>query len=511
MTADPSAPEPPEVEPHRDPEPDEARLSRRQLMGGAAATGAALALPGAAEAKARAKKRGPTRRSADVVVVGAGLAGLVAARALRRAGKRVIVMEARGRAGGRCYSRELPGTGDVANLGATFVGPTQHRILGLAHELGIGPFPTYNTGRNVLFFNGRRDEYTGAIPPLSPVALIEVQKAISQLDAMARSVPLDAPWRAARAAEWDSQTFDTWKRSNIISSDGRKLLDLGSQAILSIEPRDVSLLFILFYIHSAGTLGELINTAGGAQETRIEGGTQKIADELAKRLNRKRVLLKTPVRRIVRRKRGGVDVVSDKVTVRAKRVIVAVPPTIAGRIRYEPGLPGIRDQLTQRVPMGSVTKTFAVYDTAFWREDGLTGQATSDTGTVRVTFDGSPRSGRPGVLLGFVDADDARALNQLSHRDRASAEVESYVRYFGPKAAEANMLFDYPWDNDRLAGGAPVGFTPPGVLLQFGPALRDPVGPIHWSGTETATVWNGYMDGAVQSGQRVAREVLAEL
>ena len=145
--------------------------------------------------------------------------------------------------------------------------------------------------------------------------------------------------------------------------------------------------------------------------------------------------------------------------------------------------------------MGSVTKTFAVFDTPFWRADGLSGQAASDTGPVRVTFDGSPRSGRPGVLLGFVDGDDARALNQLGDRDRARAEVESYVRYFGPKAANPTMTFDYPWDNDRLAGGAPIGFTPPGVLLRFGEALRRPVGPIHWSGSETATVWNGYMDG----------------
>ena len=485
-------------------------LSRRELLGGAAATGAAIALPGAAEAEA-ARRRRPRRRTADVVVVGAGLAGLVAARELRRAGKRVIVMEARGRIGGRCYSRAIPGASDVANLGATFVGPTQRRIAALARELGVGTFPTYNSGRNVLFFNGRRAEYTGAIPPVSPVALIEAQKAITQLDGMARTVPLNAPWRAPRAAEWDGQTFETWKLQNVLTPDGRKLLDLGIQAIFSIEPRDVSLLFILFYIHSAGTLGELINTAGGAQESRIEGGAQRVADELARRIGRKRILLRSPVRRIVRRRRGGVDVVSDRVTVRARRVIVAVAPAIAGRIRYEPGLPGIRDQLTQRMPMGSVTKTFAVYDTAFWREDGLTGQATSDSGPVRVTFDGSPRSGRPGVLLGFVDADDARALNQLGDRDRARAEVESYVRYFGPRAARPTMTFDYPWDNDRLAGGAPVGFTPPGVLLRFGEALRRPVGPIHWSGAETATVWNGYMDGAVQSGERVAREVLAEL
>ncbi|MGI9080900.1 MAG: flavin monoamine oxidase family protein [Thermoleophilaceae bacterium] len=336
-------------------ESEPGRLSRRELMGGAAA-GAALALPGAAEARRRRK---PRRRAADVVVVGAGLAGLVAARDLRRAGKRVIVMEARGRVGGRCYSRILAGASDVANLGATFVGPTQRRIIALARELGIAIMPTYNTGRNVLFFNGRRDEYSGTIPPVSPVALVEAQKAIGQLDQMARTVPLDAPWRAARATEWDSQTFDTWKRANILSADARKLADLAIQSVFSIEPRDVSLLFILFYIHSAGSLGELINTGGGAQESRIEGGTQRIADELARRIGRRRLLLRTPVRRIVRRGRGGVDVVSDRATVRAKRVVVALPPATAGRIDYEPGLPGIRDQLTQRVPMGSVTKTFA--------------------------------------------------------------------------------------------------------------------------------------------------------
>ena len=484
------------------------RLSRRELIGGGAAAAVAVALPETAEARRRPRKR--RRRSADVVVVGAGLAGLVCARELRRAGKRVIVLEARRRVGGRCYSRAIPGAGDVANLGATFVGPTQRRILALARELGIGVFPTYNSGRNVLFFNGRRAEYTGAVPPVSPLALVEAQKLIVQANEMAKSVPLDAPWKAPHAGDWDGQTVETWKRANALSADARKLIDLAVEAVFSVEPRDLSLLFFLFYVRSAGSVEQLINTAGGAQESRIEGGAQLIADELYRRLGRKRVVLRSAVRRIVRR-RGGVEVVSDRLTVRARRVVVALPPVVAARIRYEPALPADREQLTQRTPMGSAIKTFAVYDTAFWREDGLTGQATSDTGPVRVTFDASPRSGRPGVLLGFSDADDARELHRLSHRERASREVESYVRYFGSRAREARQFFDYPWDSDPLTGGAPVAFMPPGVLLEFGDALRRPVGPIHWAGSETATTWNGFMDGAVQSGERAAREVLAEL
>lgn len=273
----------------------------------------------------------------------------------------------------------------------------------------------------------------------------------------------------------------------------------------------MSLLFVLFYIHSAGSLEELINTAGGAQESRIDGGTQLISKELARRLGgRKRVLLRQAVRRI--QKRGSrYEVATDTRRILAKRVIVAIPPTLAARIRYVPGVPALRDQLTQRVPMGSVTKTFAIYPTAFWRGNGLTGQATSDLGPVKVTFDGSPKEGKPGVILGFVDAEDARRLNALPKAERIRQEVESYVRYFGPEARNYTKAFDYPWDNDRIARGAPIGFTPPGVLLSYGEALRRPVGGIHWAGTETATVWNGYMDGAVSSGVRAAKEVLATL
>jgi monoamine oxidase len=501
---------------HLDDRPEDGHdgLSRRQVLGGAATGAAALALPEAAEARKRkkkAKKHKKRMRSFDVVIVGAGLAGLVAARNLRRAGRKVLVMEARNRVGGRCFSQSIgKGASDVANLGATFVGPTQTHIIALAKEMGIGIFPTYNTGKNVLFFNGKRDTYTGAIPPIDVAALVEAQVAITKLDDMSKQVPLDEPWKAARALEWDGQTFETWKLANTVSPNARKLLDLGIQAVFSAEPRDLSLLFMLFYIRSAGSLEELINTAGGAQDSRIQGGTQGVAKALAKRIGAKRILLKAPVRRI-RRVRNHLYVYSDRETVRAKRVIVAVPPAIAGRIRYEPGVPAIRDQLTQRYPLGSVTKTFAVYDTAFWRAEGLTGQVTSDLGPVKVTFDGSPKSGRPGVLLGFVDGEDARILNAKPEKERLRLEMESYVRYFGARARTAKQVFDYPWDNDPIARGAPIGYAPPGVLTSFGAALRRPFRGIHWAGTETATVWNGYMDGAVRSGERVAKEVHALL
>jgi monoamine oxidase len=494
---------------------DEPRITRRRLVGTAAVGAAGLALPDAAEAARRKRKRKHKRKrhvrrvkTYDVVVVGAGFAGLVAARDLVRAGRSVMVLEARDRVGGRSFSRAIPGASDVANMGATFVGPGQDRIIGLARELGFSLFPTYNTGQNVLYFNGQRQTYTGAVPPVSPAALAEALVAIQRLNSMATEVPLDQPWTAAKAVEWDGQTVETWKQANMLSADGKKLIDLGIEAIFSVEPRDLSLLFALFYIHSAGSLDVLINTAGGAQEQRISGGTQAVAVALARQLGSKRLRLRSPVRRIVQHS-NYVEIQSDPRTVRARRVVVAIPPALAGRIEYLPGLSALRDQLTQRMPMGSVIKTIAVYDEPFWRADGLTGQATSDAGPVKVTFDASPESGRPGVLLGFVDAEDSRVLTPLPAAERQRQALASCAHYFGDRTLRPTRYLETTWDTERYTGGCPVGVFSPGGLISYGRALREPVGAIHWAGTETATVWNGYMDGAVQSGVRVAEEVNA--
>jgi monoamine oxidase len=281
--------------------------------------------------------------------------------------------------------------------------------------------------------------------------------------------------------------------------------------VLSVEPRDVSMLYFLAYVHAAGNVNALIANAGqgGGQDFRVSGGTQGISIKMARQLGN-RVLLNQPVRFIERGSRG-VTVRTDHLTATGKRVVVAVPPNLAGRIVYAPGLPALRDQLTQRMPVGSLIKTVAVYDRPFWRERGLNGQANSLQGPVQVTFDASPASGRPGVLLGFIDGDEGRRLSDSSAAVRARAALGSYVRYFGPDAGHPKLYLDQVWDKEIYTGGCPVGIMPPGVMTEYGNALRAPVGRIHWAGTETATAWTGYMDGAVQSGQRAAAEALAGL
>ncbi len=502
------------------------QISRRRFVAGTLAAGAAAAGVGADSADAASKKHKPkhkpkrhkkpasTTHAADVVVVGGGLSGMTAARAVKAAGHSVIVLEARGRVGGRCYSRPLgvAGATDVANMGATFVGPTQTQILGLMSELGIGKFDVYSQGELLYYDSGKLSRYTGTIPPANPAAVVELGVALPQIDQMAQTVPLDAPYTAPNAQAWDSITVQTWSEQNLHTADAQKLLALAVEAILSVEPRDVSFLYFLFYIHAAGGIEPLVDNAGtgGGQDFRVSGGTQGISVTIANQLGRKNVLLNQPVRRLVQ---GGNNITAyaDKATVKAQRAIVAIPPNLAGRIVYEPQMPAARDQLTQRMPVGSLIKTIAVYDTPFWRSQGLNGQVTSDQGPVKVMFDASPASGTPGVLLGFIDGDDARALDDQSAQARASAALASYARYFGPQAASPRAYVDQVWAQELYTGGCPVGIMPPGVMTEYAFALREPEGRIHWAGTETATVWTGYMDGAVQAGKRAAAEALAEL
>ncbi|MGO8884758.1 MAG: flavin monoamine oxidase family protein [Streptosporangiaceae bacterium] len=446
---------------------------------------------------------------ADVVVVGAGLAGLTAARDLTSAGRSVIVLEARDRVGGRVVSRPI-GDGKTVEMGGQWTGPTQNRIQGLAAELGVGTFPTYDLGARVLHFNGKRGTYTGTIPRINPLVLADIGRAQLRLESLARRVPADAPWTAARAQVWDGQTFESWIRRNAATGSARALLALGTEAVFACEPGDVSLLHVLFYSHSGGSFQRLIDTSGGAQQDRFTGGSHLIAERIATRLGDQVVRLSQPVSGIVCRG-GTVTAVTPGGKFTGARVVVSAPPLLAGRIDYEPALPHARDQLTHRTPLGSVIKCQVLYDEPFWRAAGLSGQATGDGEGSRVVFDNSPPDGSPGILLAFLEGDEARRLSQVSEPERRGAVLRSLVRYFGPRAARPAGYLELDWQQERWSGGCYGTLFGPNVWTRFGHTLRTPVGPIHWAGTETATTWSGYMDGAVQSGQRAAVEVLASL
>jgi monoamine oxidase len=490
-------------------------LTRRQLVGGAAAAATAVAVDAA---PARAAKRRRSSRRADVVIVGGGLSGLAAAHAVMKAGRNPLVLEARHRVGGRTLNHPIGG-GKVIEAGGEWVGPTQDRVHALIGELGLSTFPEYVDGNHIYAFEGTRMTYTesgptGSAPP-DPLVAADLAATIERLDLLSQSVPVDAPWKAERAAEWDQQTLETWLRANTTSERFRNLARLAVRSIFGAEPSEMSMLFALFYIAAAGnektpgTFERLFSTRNGSNQDRLHGGSQIISLRLAKRLGR-HVALGRPVRRIAQ-SRGGVRVEADGLTVHAQRAIVAVPPALAGRIRYEPLLPADRDQLTHRIPQGTQIKCEAIYDRPFWRDAGYSGFAVTDLGPGQVVFDNTPPEGTPGVLVSFVCGQNAREWGRRPVADLRAAIVKQYADLWGPEAMQARDYFQMFWAGEEWSRGCPVGVVPPGVLLHNGPALRAPVGRVHWAGTETSTYWNGYMEGAIRAGERAAGEALAGL
>lgn len=448
------------------------------------------------------------RARADVVVVGAGLAGLVAARRITESGRSVVVLEARDRVGGRILNQDI-GDGKVVEMGGQWIGPTQDRMYALAQQLDIETFPTYDEGDSIAYMGGKRYRFAGDFPRANPLVVGDFVQAVLRIERLAKKVPTDRPWHAARAERWDGQTLESWIRKGMRTSRGRDTMHMYMTAVFATEPANLSLLHALFYIHAGTNFDTLIRISGGAQQDRIVGGSQAVAIKLAERLGDV-IRLGSPVRRVEYTGDTAV-VISEDDSVSAERVVVAIPPTLAGRIVYDPPLPADRDQLTQRLPQGSVVKINAIYDEPFWRNEGLSGFAGDPDQVVSFAIDNSPPGDPRGTLAGFIEGQHARRFSREDPVERSKVVLECLAYYFGPRAASPTSYHEQDWSAEEWTRGCYGAHFPPGVWTQYGPALREPVGCIHWAGTETATVWNGYMEGAVQSGERAASEVLASL
>jgi monoamine oxidase len=439
----------------------------------------------------------------DCVVVGAGISGLVAARALSRKGLSVVVVEAQDRVGGRTQSIDFQGA--PSDLGGQWVGPTQRRVNALCDELSIRRIPQHEKGRKVLEHAGRVSTYRGLIPSVSLPALVETEISIRRLDWLARSVPTSAPWTAKHAATFDAMSFADWQKKKVKTAGCRALLDVATRAVFAAEARDVSFLYFLFYVHAAGGLRPLVEVKGGAQQDRIEGGAQQISLRLLSGLG-DRVRLSCPVTSI-EQDRDRVVVTAGEQRIQARSVILAVPPFAFANIRFSPGLPKGRTSLVEGMRMGAVIKCLIAYERAFWRDRGLSGEAVSHDGDVRLVFDGCATDGSRPALVAFLLGDSARRLSASTDPERKERVVADLVRIFGAPAGHPVAYVDKDWTKDPFIGGGYVGLMPSGVMTTSGQALREPFDRIHFAGTETATTWAGYMDGAIESGERAAHEV----
>ncbi|MBD8869898.1 flavin monoamine oxidase family protein [Nocardioides donggukensis] len=443
----------------------------------------------------------------DVVVVGAGLAGLTAAERLTEAGRSVVVLEARDRVGGRTQGGELEGA--PIELGGTWIGEGHSEMYALVDQLGLATFPTWNdAGKLLLDLAGKQSalpSHKGATPKVNPIALADLAQGLARYEKLARSVDPARPWAHPKAEQLDGQTYESWVRRNLRTPTGRSYFRVLAEALYSADGSDMSLLHTLFYTVSNGDLETLASTDKGAQKDRVVGGAVLVSERLAGKLD---VRLDSPVVRLVQSETGVVVTTRAGDSLSAARVVVAIPPTLAGRIDYQPILPAWRDQLTQRVPAGTVAKCFAAYPTPFWRDAGWNGQAISDQGPVKVAFDVSPPDAEVGVLLGFVEGGEARRWQRLPEAERRRQVLGSFTRYFGPQASQPTAYLEKDWSAEEFTRGCYGAHFAPGVWTSYGDVLRDPVGRIHWAGAEYAVEWNGYMEGAVRSGRRTAAEVL---
>lgn len=485
-------------------------FTRRGLLtvSGAALAGGAVGVAAPAEA---ATRQGRLPRRVDAVVVGAGLSGLVTARRLAEAGRSVLVLEARDRVGGRILDHELS-DGSVVESGAAYIGPTQDHLARVAREVDVPTFKQYVAGDNVYYADGRATRYQGTVPP-DPLILPDAGLLIERINRMSRDVPVDAPWRAPDADAWDRVTFHEWVQDNAVNQDVQNLLLSYLQPAFGADAQEISLLHLLWFIACSGnedhpgTFERSADTSGGAQDSRFVGGSGQIPRRLARTLGDS-VALDAAVRRIEQHT-DRVEVTCDRGVVRADRVVVAVPPATTLGIEWAPLLPPRRLQLVQRMPMGQLMKCDAVYDEPFWRADGLTGMGVSDSGAVRICFDNCPADVSVGVLLAFVGGSTWREYGTRPLADRRRAVLEGLANIVGPRALEPVDYVEHDWTREPWTLGGPVAAPGPGTTTAFGAAIREPVGRVHWAGTETSTYWSGYMDGAVRAGERAAREVLA--
>jgi len=453
-----------------------------------------------------ADTRPSSTREADVCIVGAGLAGLTAARRLSQAGRSVVVLEARDRVGGRVWTR-TGGEGVPVDMGACFVGPHHERMHALAEEMGVATFPTFVAGDNVLATGGRVRRYRGDIPRISPVALLSAAQAIARMNAMAKKVPVDAPWDAPKAAEWDSLSVRAWlTAARVPTRLARDLVEATVRACFAAELSEVSLLNWLFLARSAGGIESLMNIAGGYQDSQFEGGVGRVPDAMAAELG-DAVVLGSPVT-AVRQHGDRVEVRGSGTSVTARRVVLALPRALAAGIRFDPVLPADHALLIHQVPAGTEVKMVAVYDEPFWRHDGVSGATVATDDAIEVTLDTCQPGHAQGVIAGYCAGPRARAFSALPEVERRAVFVGMLTTRLGPLAASPAEVLEQNWAEEQWTRGCSMGHFPTGVLTQYGRRLREPVGRLHWAGTETASTSYGAMDGAVRSGERVCEEIL---
>lgn len=443
----------------------------------------------------------------DAIVVGAGYAGLAAGLALKKAGKNILLLEARNRCGGRILT-EYFSEQDYTDLGGQWIGPGHERMYQLAAEYGIETFHTYDSGKSTLLFNNKLKQYKGLIPPLPLFALLSLDRAIRKINKLAKTIDLEHPYQSEQAAKWDAMSLQDWMNMQIKNETARKMFAIATEAVFATDASTISFLHALFYIKSNTHFDFLMNVDKGAQQDRIKGGAQSICIKMAEALGD--VVHYEKVVTHIQQDEEGVTVSGIGFSYSAAQCIVAVPPAVSTQISFTPSIPTAQWELMKASFMGTVVKCYAVYPSPFWRKQFKNGLVAAPDELTSVVFDNSPFNDSKGILMGFSLAEKAKQLMLHDQATRKEIVKEGFVKMFGPEAANIEYYTDKSFTEEPFTKGCYAGMFPPGILTQLQTSLATPFQRIHWAGTETSDHFNGYMEGAVRSGERAAKALILQ-
>ncbi|KAM7045707.1 amine oxidase [flavin-containing] A-like isoform 1-T2 [Molossus nigricans] len=449
----------------------------------------------------------------DVIVVGGGISGLSAAKLLTEHGVNVLVLEARDRVGGRTYTIRNKHV-DYVDVGGAYVGPTQNRILRLSKELGLKTYKVNVNERIVQYVKGKTYPFRGAFPPVwNPIAYLDYNNLWRTMDNMGKEIPADAPWNAPHAEEWDRITMKELIDKICWTQTAKQFASLFVNINVTSEPHEVSALWFLWYVKQCGGTTRIFSVTNGGQERKFVGGSGQVSELIMSRLG-DRVKLSRPVTSV---DQSGDNIIIETLNhevYECKYVISAIPPTLTAKIHFIPELPPERNQLVQRLPMGAIIKCMMYYKEAFWKKKDYCGCMIiqDEEAPISITLDDTKPDGSLPAIMGFILARKAVQLAKLQKDQRKKIICELYSKVLGSEEALQPVHYEEKnWCEEQYSGGCYTAYFPPGIMTQYGRVIREPVGRIYFAGTETATHWSGYMEGAVEAGERAARSILNAL
>jgi putrescine oxidase len=442
----------------------------------------------------------------DVVIIGAGPTGLNAARDLKAAGLTVAVLEARDRVGGRTWTSTIDGA--MLEIGGQWISPDQTALKDLLGELGLETFSRYREGKSVYVApDGTRSLYAGEMFPVSERTEAEMRRLIGILDELAAEIGAEEPWAHPRARELDTVSLHHWMRQ--LSDDEEACGNIGhflAGGMLTKPAHSFSALQAVLMAASAGSFSNLVDE-DLLLDQRVVGGMQLVSETIAAALGDD-VVLDSPVRTL-RWDGDGVTAVSDRATVNARYAIMAVPPNLYSRVSFEPPLPRRQHQMHQHQSLGLVIKVHAVYETPFWREEGLSGTCFSPDLVVQEIYDNTNHEDPRGTLVAFVPDEKADAMFALDAGERRRAILAAMAESLGPKTLEPVVYYESDWASEEWTRGAFAASYDLGGLHRYGADQLTPVGPIHWASSDLAAEGYQHVDGAVRMGRATAARILA--